>query len=133
MSYSWILNPETWDVMIGPTGSLAKVSGANEVAQRIKVALKHLYQEYFLNVPAGLPFYYDPPLILGAKDVSMTRALVQNAVLNVPGVTSLVSMQIDPPTAANKRAMQVSMSVEVQGAVGHDIVDIVTALIPRGV
>ena len=131
MSYAWLLNPETWDVMIGPDGKFAKVSGANEVLQRISVALNHFWQEYFLNVNAGLPWYNDPALMLGAKDVSMSKLLIQAVVLGVPGVISLVSMQLAGPNAANKRRMSLSMVVEVQGAAGAEIADIVYNLIPR--
>ncbi len=125
MAYTWALNPENNDLIIGRDNKLIGVYGADEVRQRILVSLQHLYQEYFLNVPAGMPWY---ELILGSRDKQMVDSLIRRAVLDVPGVVGIVSYKLEIPSSSNPRDYAIYMTVEVYGTEGPNIIDLVASL-----
>jgi hypothetical protein len=109
MSYTFALDSLTTNDMRIVGGKLLRVSGSQEVSQRVLVSLLHFYGEYFLNVPGGVPWY---ELILGGKDVKLAEMLLRQAVLNVPGVNGIVSFT----TSYVKRNLSVTMLLEVQGS-----------------
>ncbi len=125
MATTWALNPLTWDIFINRDGKIQTTYGVEEVVQRIKVTLGHFYGEYFLAPQHGLPWY---EFILGSRDYRMVEMLLRSAVLGVPGVLSIASMDISLPRAANDRSMTVSMQVEAVGQSGPKIIDIVYTL-----
>jgi len=119
MSFTYALN--TANDMVISNGKLVLVTGADEVRQRIKTTLLHDYQEYFLNTPAGTPWY---EVILGSKDLPTVSAILRQIVLNVPGVLSIISFNI----GLSNRTVTISIRVEVQGINDTDIIDIVSNL-----
>ena len=119
MAYTFALNNRYNDILIGSDGKLATIYGAEEVRQRVLIALRHYWQEYFLNVPAGVPWY---ELILGSKDVKQAEALIRREVLAVPGVVSIVSVSRDFMNTS--RALSFDMRIEVTGPEGPSIEDI---------
>ena len=65
-------------------GSLRRVSGADEVRQRILVTLQHERGEWFLNPEGGVPWEEE---VLGTKNnVEAATLLVRDAIDQVPGV-----------------------------------------------
>lgn len=106
MSYTWELSYTNNDLTI-VRGKFPVVYGAAEVAQRVLVTLQHYWQEYFLNVPGGVPWY---ELILGSKDIRQPEAILRQIVLGVPGVNGIVDFKV---TFAN-RALSISLKVEAQ-------------------
>lgn len=112
MSMTWALNTSN-DLSISG-GKLAITTSADEVKQRILVTLQHHWQEYFLNVPGGVPWY---DLILGGKDVKLYEAILRNIILSVPGVASI----IDFYTTFSNRAFSLYTSVEVTWATGTQV------------
>ena len=125
MAYTWALNPENNDLIIGRDSKLVGIYGADEVRQRIIITLQHLYQEYFLNVPAGMPWY---ELILGSRDKQMVDSLIRRAVLGVPGVVGIVSYKLEVPSSSSPRNYAIYMTVEVYGQSGPNIIDLVASL-----
>jgi hypothetical protein len=89
MSFTWSVS-QSWDLAISG-GSLAKVSGTDEVKQRILITLWHYWQEYFLNVPGGVPWYQ---LILGSKNQKIVESILRSVILGVPGVVSIFRLNI---------------------------------------
>lgn len=89
MALTWKLTG-TWDLTI-QNGKLATITSADEVRQRVLITLQHYWQEYFLNVPAGLPWY---EFILGSKDKKTVGAIIRQAILGVPGVYGIVNFQL---------------------------------------
>ena len=83
------------------------VRGADEVAQRIEVTLNHEYNEYFLNRPGGVPWY---SAILGSKDRDTVLLILRKAILDVPGVVSVLGVQI----TQSGRTANISARAEVQ-------------------
>ncbi len=122
MTMTWALNPKSNDMVIGSNGKFQVVTGAYEIRQRILVTLLHDYQEYFLNTPAGTPWY---ELILGSKDLTTVSAILRQIVLGVPGVKSITDFNI----GMSNRDVTVALTVETVVASGDtDIVDVIAVL-----
>lgn len=125
MSFTWGLDPSTNDLVINRSGKLVQVYGAEEVKQRIIVTLLHHWQEYFLNVLAGVPWY---EVILGSKDKKLVDALIRKTVLDVPGVLSIVNYG----SSLVSRQLDIGMVVEVLDETGIpsiSMVDIVLSIL----
>ena len=122
MTMTWAVSPLNNDVFINRHGVMQMVYGAEEVRQRIGIALRHYWKEDFLNVPAGVPWY---ELILGSKDLSMTEALLRKTILEVPNVLSILNFQIN----MTGRAVTVDSQVEVSGINGPQVIDVLEAII----
>ena len=120
MTWTWGVDPRTNDVAIGKDGYPIMVSGANEVAQRIRIALLHLYQEYWLFMPMGVPWYQ---FILGNKtDQKTCEALIRTAILSVPGVLSILLFSA---LIGSNRLWSVDTTVQVAGDTGPDIITVI--------
>ena len=119
MPFTYALNDRYNDMSIGSDGKLATIHGAEEVRQRVIIALRHYWREYFLNVPVGVPWY---ELILGSKDKKQAEALIRRAVLEVPGVVSIINMS--HIFANEARELSFDMRIEVIGTAGPSIEDI---------
>lgn len=87
MSFTWALILD--DVFI-VNGVLKTIANVEEVSQRIVVTLGHNWQEYFMNVPAGIPWY---EIILGSRDILQAEIILRDAILAVPGVVSILSFE----------------------------------------
>jgi hypothetical protein len=131
MSFTRALNPLTGDIFLSK-GKFVYVAGAEEVRQRILVTLQHFYKEYFLKPANGIPWYNldnrnDSPGLLGSKDVFNAEMTLREAVARVPGVRPSGTTNLEV-TFANRK-MTVSMTVEVDGANGPEVIDIVAAVV----
>ena len=70
-----------------------RLNGAEEVRQRVKIALWHYINEYFLNIPNGVPWYEQ---ILGRKSgSSVVSKILRRKILVTPGVISIVEFQVN--------------------------------------
>lgn len=118
MAFTWALNDKYNDIIIGKTGKLAKIVGSSEVRQRVLISLRHYWQEYFLNVPAGMPWY---ELILGSKDKKQAELLIRDTVIKVPGVISIISLKY---ISSEERHVSFDMRIEVAGIDGPSIEEI---------
>jgi hypothetical protein len=118
MALTWAVDPQRNDLSIVKGGKLRIVYGAEEVKQRVLIALQHHWQEYFLNVPAGLPWY---ELMLGSKDKRLVETLVRRAVLEVPGVLSIASIKTIFPSASIRRHLEIFMVIEAVGLTGTQL------------
>jgi hypothetical protein len=121
LTLTYAINPENMDLLVNSSGTLQCVYGAEEVRQRILIALNHFYGEYFLNVMGGVPW---DELILGSKNISMAEALLRRAVLEVPNVVSIIKFQV----SFSSRRLAIELMTEVNGIDGPEIIDIITAL-----
>ena len=72
-------------------GQFQYTYGIEEIEQRILITLQHNWQEYFLNFPAGVPWY---DFILGGKDLKLYEAILRSIILDVPGVDHIVSFDM---------------------------------------
>lgn len=73
-------------------------SGAEQVAQRMKIRLLLFRGEWFLDVRAGIPYYQQ--VLRKGIDVNAIASLFRRALRTVPGVTDLLefSLDYDAPT-----------------------------------
>ena len=97
MSYTLKLDHFEHDIRI-VDGKFERISGANEVCQRVKVALWHYLGEYFLNRESGIPYYSkrnDAQGILGSKMSQQTvYNIFRSKILAVPGVLRVKNANI---------------------------------------
>ena len=121
MPFTWKLDQSVYDLTI-KKGKLQTVYNADEVQQRILVTLWHYWEEYFLNVPSGVPWY---ELILGSKDKKMVEALLRYYILQVPGVISIIRFQVQTPLPA-MRDFAIYADVEVVGGQAISIFETVS-------
>lgn len=106
MAITFELNAST-DLTV-KNGTLKLVNGADEVKQRIQVALNHYAEEYFLNVPGGVPWFQ---YILGSKDKKNVELIIRRAIFDVPGVISVVNVR----SVIAGRSVDIYADVEVSG------------------
>lgn len=115
MSWTLKLDPRKKDLIINSDGKFERITGSNEVVQRIDVALNHYIEEYFLNIPNGVPWYEK---ILGAKGGSSKISnILRMKLLKVPGVVQIVSFSVVYNGAT--RAYTVSSRVLVRPGPGE--------------
>ena len=104
--------PFTWELNIYHdlsirNGKLRVVYGPDEIKQRILVALRHYWQEYFLDVPDGIPWY---EVILGSKDKKTVELIIRRKILEVPGVIGIAALTV-------RYSADVSRQIEIYGTV----------------
>jgi len=117
MTFTWKLNGNH-DISI-KDGKIIIVFGAEEVKQRILVALKHFYAEYFLDVTKGVPWY---EAILGSKDTKNAELILRRAILDVPGVIGITFFSMAFTNAS--REMKIYLSAEVQSGENAEIINL---------
>lgn len=114
MTWTFKLNSKTKDLIILPNGKLDRTNGSEEVRQRIIVAFGHYAQEYFINLPAGVPWYEE---ILGATGNSPRISnILRGILLKVPGVVQIVTFDIKFDTLS--RSYNVESQVIVRSGPG---------------
>ena len=116
MSFTYALN-NFHDLTI-LNGGIKFVSGADEVRQRILVALNHYWQEYFLNVPNGVPWY---EILLGSKEKKMVESILRRTVLDVPGVIGILSLQT---VSGTNRSWSIYLTTEVESFNGTEYISL---------
>lgn len=119
MSYDIQLDPLTHDLVIAPPGDLQLVDGAARVAQQIKVTLLLFLGEWFLDTDFGVP--YLEQVLVKNPNFAGVNALLRARILDVPGVTRIVSLAMDMDRQA--RTLSVTFSAETPfGLVGpHNV------------
>ena len=91
MAYTLKLETFSHDIRI-KNGKVVRISGADEVRQRIKIAMYHELGEYFLNTESGVPWYSQ---ILGSKMEKVDLAnLLRQKILQVPGVLRVDKIEV---------------------------------------
>lgn len=98
MAYTLKLDYFTNDLVINSSGHFERISGGEEVCQRVRVALQHQFSEYFLNRLGGIPYYtktQDQIKILGSKNSDQLICnLLRKKLLDVPGVLQVKNPSI---------------------------------------
>lgn len=74
-------------------GRFLRVNQSDEVRQRVKVTVWQYFQEYFINIPNGTPWYES---IMGRKNSSdIVSSILRNRILTTPGVIRIDSFNIN--------------------------------------
>lgn len=114
MTFTMALGQFSHDVRVGPGGTFERVQGADEVRQRVKVAVWHYLAEYFLDTPQGVPYYTQ---VMGRKNgAADVSAILRNKILRVPGVIRVVSFAVKFNTLL--RVFEVTGEIEVESGPG---------------
>lgn len=104
MAFTWKI---TNDDLTIKDGKFEIVSKKDEVAQRLKTALLHEYDEYFLNYTNGVPWYQS---ILGSRNTKNAELIFRKIALDVPGVISVIGLN----TNTSNGRTTVALTAEVQ-------------------
>lgn len=90
--YALNLHPDTNDLFLTRSGSLAVCLDAEAVAIHIKNRLMTFKGEWFLDTEAGVPWLLD---IMGkAYDPALAEAVVKAEILNTHGVVEITSFSV---------------------------------------
>jgi hypothetical protein len=93
----FLIDDGTTRDLIFTAGDLTVLTGPEARAQRIRIALRHLMGEWFLDQTSGTDYFGQ---ILGKSSELSRRAEYRRRILGVPGVVEIASMQltVDPKT-----------------------------------
>ena len=98
MPYTLKLDYFSNDLKINSSGHFERIQGEEEVCQRVRIALRHEFSEYFLNRLSGIPYYTednDKTRILGSKNSEqLIYNLLRKKILAVPGVLQVQNPSI---------------------------------------
>ena len=110
MAWTLKLDQFSHDLRI-ENGRFVRVNGADEVRQRVKVAIWHYIEEYFLNIPNGVPWYEQ---ILGRKaGTAIVSLILRRKILATPGVIRIVDFLVNFDTIT--RTFTLSSTIQVEG------------------
>lgn len=79
---------------------LARVSGNEQIAQRISTRLKLLSGEWFLDTGQGVPWFEQ--ILVKNPNRAIVQGALKRAILQTPGVNELVSFHIDENSVTRK-------------------------------
>lgn len=109
MAWTLGLDQFTHDLSI-KGGKFVRVNGSDEVRQRVKVAVWHYIEEYFLNIPNGVPWYEQ---ILGRKEnADLVSLILRQRILRVPGVIRIVTFEVDYDSLLRRYSIESRIDVE---------------------
>lgn len=72
--------------------TLARVTGNEKIAQRIKTRLQLFFGEYFLNRTLGVPWLTQ--ILIKKSRESVVQGVLKRAILSTPGVNELLDFSI---------------------------------------
>lgn len=81
-------------------GRIAVVTGADEIAQHIKTRLLLFFNEWFLDIEAGTPWFES--ILSKPADMHEIEPILKKRILQTPGVDELIEFDMNY-TAQNRR------------------------------
>ena len=88
---------------------LARISGNDQIAQRISTRLKLLLGEWFLDTGAGVP-WFDQILIKNANR-AIVQGVLKRAILQTPKVNELIRFDISEDSVNRKIVVNFAVTV----------------------
>lgn len=107
------------DLMV-KEGKLVLVSGANLVAQRIKITLLTFLGEWFVDTTIGIP--YLEQVLVKPADKTKLENIFRKKILSVEGVKKVMS--IDTLIDRAERSLSIEFTVETGEGVLRDVVEV---------
>lgn len=106
----WALDAATGDLDLS-TGNLTFVRGVDAVAQHLKIRLRFVKGEWFLDQRVGIP--YRSQIWVKNPNLAAIRTIYRRAILTTPGVDTLerIDLSFDAPT----RRLQLEFSAKLLG------------------
>lgn len=93
-------------------GALTLVTGADAIAQQIKIALRLFKGEWFLSPTEGMP-YFDKIFQKGVRPAAV-ESIFRRALLAIPGVLEVLFLELELDGAT--RQMSLDFEVRVEGS-----------------
>jgi hypothetical protein len=116
MTATYQLDPVTWDLVIGPDGNYATVTGPAQIAQDVASAVRTFARECWYDTTQGLPYFAS---ILGKLPAqSFLKAQITTACLTVPTVTAVAFNAL---TIANRKLTGQILVSTTQSAVPIEV------------
>jgi hypothetical protein len=106
----WQLDAATGDIDLS-AGDLVFVTGADAVAQHLKIRLRFVRGEWFLDQRVGIP--YRSQIWVKNPNLAAIRTTYRRSILSTPGVDKLerIDLSFDAPT----REMRLEFSAKLAG------------------
>ena len=79
---------------------LARISGNEQMAQRISTRLKLLLGEWFLDTGQGVPWF--ERILVKSPNRAIVQGVLKRTIIQTPGVNELVSFDIRENTVSRK-------------------------------
>ena len=86
------IDPTTGDLEI-VNGDLVLNDGKKALMQLVKQTLEMFYGEWFLDNGAGIPYYQY--ILVKDPNIVTVSAILQNAILAIPGIVELTAFDFD--------------------------------------
>lgn len=106
-NYDLALSAASHDLLI-INGDLKLIDDAERIAQQIKITLKFLLGEWFLDTSKGVP--YLEQVLVKNPNMNHIRAIFREKILDVPGVAGLKKLNLT--LDRKSRALSVSFEAE---------------------
>ncbi len=100
------IDPATWDLVV-ENGDFVMVEDADEVAQRVAVALKTHRGEWLFDTDLGLP--YREEIMVRNPDTERITGLIRALITGIEDVTGLTQLNLD--YNGTQRTMQVTGTI----------------------
>ena len=93
------------------SGNIVFVTGADAVAQHLKIRLRLIRGEWFLDTRIGLP--YRSQIWVKNPNLAAIQSVLRRAIATTPGVESLERIDLDFDSSA--RTLNVTLSAKLEG------------------
>lgn len=88
---------------------LARISGNDQIAQRISTRLKLLLGEWFLDTGAGIPWF--DQILIKNPNRAIVQGVLKRAILQTPKVNELISFDISEDSINRKIVLKFAVTV----------------------
>lgn len=92
MAKDLALHPDTWDIYTDDSGDWVMVEGADEVAQRVSVALKTHRGEWLFDTGLGLP--YRESIMVKNPNIERIQGLARALIVSIDDVTGITKLPL---------------------------------------
>ena len=93
------------------TGDLVLIDGADAVAQQLKIRLRFIQGEWFLDQRVGIPYYSQ--IWVKNPNLPLVATIYRRAILSTPGVESVERLDYD--FSASTREYRLDFSAKLEG------------------
>lgn len=84
------------------------VTEVDQVVQHLEIRLKFFLGEWFLDTTKGIPYYDE--ILIKRYEVSGIESFIKSQIINTPGVTKLISFDLN---LIDNRGLRVNFTIEI--------------------
>lgn len=119
MAYDLAIHAQTHDLVLTSENGVLMVDNAERVSQQIKITLLLFYGEWFLDVGFGIP--YLEQILVKKPNLMNIRSIFMSAIRDVPGVSSVNSLDLYYNRVLRKLTVVYSVSTEYGFITGREV------------